>query len=148
ATLQQELHGAKSTDSQSVQAAVHAWLHQDFDTRPDQADPLAKWAHLASAGLMLAITLFATRRLTPEPADQLVFLGTLCTLMVLATPVSHMHYYAMVLPLVCGLWLRGLKGRPGAIAADIRTTVVLLIWGIMTAIPLLPGPAFDRLREC
>jgi alpha-1,2-mannosyltransferase len=65
-----------------------------------------------------------------------------------ATPVSHMHYYAFVLPLVCGLWLRGLAARPGAVSADRRTTAALAGWGILTAVPLFPGPVFDRLREC
>ena len=148
-TRKLELHGAKATDSQSVQAAVHAWLYPDPATRPDTVDPVAKRVHLAVGGLMLAVTLVAgLRRLTPAPADQLVFLGCLCALMMLLTPVSHMHYYAMVLPLVCGLWLRGLAARPGAVAADRRTTLVLAVWGIATALPLFPGPVFDRLREC
>ena len=68
-------------------------------------------------------------------------------LMMLITPISHLHYYAMVLPLVCGLWLRGLAMRPGAIAADRRTTWVLAAWGIVTTIPALPGPSFEWLRD-
>jgi hypothetical protein len=110
---------------------------------------VAKRAHLAVGGLMLLATLVvAYRRLTPAPADQLVFLGCLCVLMMMLTPVSHLHYYAMVLPLVSGLWLRSLAGRPGAVSADLRTTAVLVVWGVMTALPVLPGPVFDRLREC
>ncbi len=66
----------------------------------------------------------------------------------LLTPISHMHYYAMVLPLACGLWLRGLARRPGEVWADTRTTAVLVAWGLATTIPIFPGPLFDRLREC
>ena len=145
----EELHGAKATDSQSVRAAVQAWLHPDPDARPDEPDPRAKAAHWLSGGLMLLVTLaVGARRLTPAPADRLIYLGCLCVLMLLLTPVSHMHYYAFALPLVAGLWLRGMAARPGAVAADGRTAAVLAAWGLCTAVPLFPGPVFDRLREC
>lgn len=144
-----ELTGASATYSQSVRGAVNAWIHPDRETRPAEVAPAAKWAHLVSAAVMVGLTLVAARRrLTPEPADQLVFLGCLCTLMMLVTPVSHMHYYAMVLPLVCGLWLRSLAMRPGAACADRATLAVLVAWGLLTAVPLLPGVVFDWLREC
>ena len=143
----QELHGANSTHSQSVQAAVHTWMYPERATRPDTVDPIAKWAHLGTAAIMLAITmLVGRRRLTPAPVDQLLFLGCLCVLMMLITPISHLHYYAMVMPLICGLWLRGLALRPGAVSADRRTTAMLAAWGIITAIPALPGPTFEWLR--
>lgn len=148
-TRKLELHGAKSTDSQSIQATVNTWLHPDRDARPDDVDPVAKRAHWAVSGLLiLATVVVGWRRLTPDPADQLVFLGCLCAVMTVVTPVSHMHYYAMVLPLACGLWLRGMKRRPGQVAADARTVAVLAVWGAATALPLFPGPVFDRLREC
>jgi len=142
-----ELHGANSTHSQSVQAAVHTWMYPDRATRPDTVAPVAKWAHLGSGAALLGITLIAARRrLTADPANQLIFLGCLCALMMLVTPISHLHYYAMVMPLVCGLWLRGMALRPGAAGADRRTTVLLTAWGIVTAIPALPGPLFEWLR--
>jgi alpha-1,2-mannosyltransferase len=142
-----ELHGANSTHSQSVQAAVHTWMYPDPSTRPDSVAPIAKWAHLGSAAALLAITLIAARRrLTASPADQLLFLGCLCALMMLVTPISHLHYYAMVMPLVCGLWLRGMALRPDAAGGDRRTTVLLTAWAIVTAIPALPGPLFEWLR--
>src|SRR5207253_10395392 len=77
----------------------------------------------------------------------LILLGCLCVLMVLLSPVSHMHYHAMALPVVAGLWLRGLAARPGSHTAGPLTTAALVAWGVLTALPLLPGPTFDRLRE-
>ena len=145
---QQELHGANATHSQSVQAAVHTWMYPDRATRPDVVSPIAKWTHLGSSALMLGLTLsVARRRLTPEPADQLILLGILCVMMMLITPISHLHYYAMVMPLVCGIWLRSVKQRPGEVGAGRRTTLILTVWGIVTAIPALPGPPFEWLRE-
>lgn len=144
-----ELTGATATYSQSVQGAVNAWIYPDRGSRPAEFHPLAKRLHWISGAMLVVITLtVAWRRLTPNPADQLLFLGSLCAVMMLLTPISHLHYYAMVLPLVCGLWLRGLARRPGQILADRRTIAVLAAWSLLTSLPLLPGSIFDRLREC
>jgi alpha-1,2-mannosyltransferase len=144
---EKELHGANSTHSQSVQAAVHCWMYPDRDTRPNAAAPVAKAAHLVSALAMLATMVLAGRRLTSHPVDQLLYLGCLCVLIMLITPISHLHYYMMVMPLVCGLWLRSLAMRPGEAVADARTTWVLACWGVVTAAPMLPGMPFEWLRS-
>jgi hypothetical protein len=57
-----------------------------------------------------------------------------------------MHYYALGLPLACGLWLRGLADRPGAATAGRGTNLALAGWGLATSVPLFPGPAFEFLR--
>jgi hypothetical protein len=138
-----ELHGANSTHSQSVQAAIHTWMYPDRGSRPDVVAPIAKWIHVLSSAAMLAITLLtARRRLTANPIDQLLFLGCLCALMMLITPISHLHYYAMVLPLISGLWLRHLSD-----GGNRRTAAMLTAWGIITAIPAIPEPHFEWLRE-
>ena len=80
-------------------------------------------------------------------ADQLIYFGCLCVLMILLTPVSHKHYYAMALPLVAGLWMRSVVLRPGSHLADRRTTAVLAAWGVVTAAVLLPGAAFDAMQD-
>lgn len=148
-TRELELTGAKSTDSQSIRAVVQAWLYPNRETRPNTPDPIATQAHWGGGALMVLVTAgVAFRRLTPAPADQLVFLGCLCAVMMILTPVSHMHYYAMVFPLVCGLWLRGMALRPGQVSSSPGTLGGLVAWGVLTATPLFPGPVFDRLREC
>jgi len=146
-----ELTKTTATDSQSFQAAIHHVLYLDREKadRPAHASANTRLAHWGISGVLTAITLLvARRRLGPTPADQLVFLGCLCGLMMVVTPVSHMHYYALVLPLVAGLWLRSLADRPEAVWADARTTTALAVWGIMTALPLFPGPVFVIIREC
>jgi len=170
-TRAKELTNTTSTDSQSFVAAIHAHLYPDRFTRPPLADPGTRLAHWAiGAAMTLATVLVGWRRLRRPPvltvfprtagatdhfpaprgrgvADQLVLLGCLCVVMMLVTPVSHMHYYAMAFPLVAGLWLRGLSVRPGSVTADPRATAALAAWGLLTALPLLPGEPFDRLRE-
>lgn len=143
-----EIHGANATHSQSVQAAIHTWMYPDRSTRPDEAAPVAKRIHLASAALLLGFTLLiGYRKLTKHPADQLLFLGCLCVLMMLVTPVSHLHYYAMVMPLVCGLWLKKMSLHPQAESTDRQTVRRLAAWGIITMIPVIPVEPFLWLRE-
>ena len=116
--------------------------------RPPEYSPPTRAAHWATGGLMALVTLLAGWRwLGPTAADRLILLGCLTVVMILLTPVSHMHYYAMAFPLVAGLWLRGLSVRPGSVTADPRATAALAAWGLLTALPLLPGEPFDRLRE-
>ncbi|MBY0513181.1 MAG: DUF2029 domain-containing protein [Gemmataceae bacterium] len=140
-----------ATDSQSFQAAIHHLRHWDLprEERPLNASPGTRLAHLAISGALTLATLWvAYRRLTPDPSDQLVFFGCLCGLLMVVAPVSHMHFYAFVLPLVAGLWLRGLALRPGEVSAPLKTTLAVAGWGVATALPLFPGVPFDQLREC
>ncbi len=138
-TRARELTDVTATDSQSFQAMLHNWQHPDRAARPDKPSRATKLAHWGLVGLMVLTSLVvAWRRLRPEPAEQLVFFGSISTLMMLATPVSHLHYYALVLPLVAGLWLRGLALRPGAVSAGGTLVAVLVAWGVLTALPMLP----------
>jgi alpha-1,2-mannosyltransferase len=154
-TRAEELTDTISTDSQSFVAAIHAHLYPNPQSRPRTASSETRLAHWAIGAALVLVTAAVGWRVLRRagrvgdgrPADQLVLLGCLCVLMVLLSPVSHMHYYAMVLPLVAGLWLRGMAARPGSHRADPLTTAALTAWGALTALPLLPGPTFDRLRE-
>jgi hypothetical protein len=67
--------------------------------------------------------------------------------MVLASPVSHVHHYAMALPAICGLWLKGLADRPGHAWPSPLISVSLFIWCVGTGLPLLPGRVFVQMRE-
>jgi hypothetical protein len=169
-TRAEELTRTTSTDSQSFVAVIHAWKHPDPETRPADASREARLSHWAIAGLLTLVTVWVGwKRFPPSSvgqasslpelsagwkpaprkgaADRLVFLGCLCAVMLLVSPVSHLHYHVFALPLVAGLWLRALAARPGEATADRRTTLVLVAWGAATALPLLPGEVFDRLRE-
>lgn len=147
-TRAKELTDTTATDSQTFQAVIHAMKYPDPTARPAKADRDTRLAHWGIGGLLTLITAaVAWRRLGPEPGDQLVFLGCLCVLMLLVTPVSHMHYYAMAMPLVCGLWLRGMAKRPGGIGTDSLTLAVLVAWGVSTALPLFPWEFTSFLRQ-
>jgi hypothetical protein len=56
--------------------------------------------------------------------------------MIVASPVSHNHYFVLATPLIMGLML---DGNPGGVYPSIGRCILLVAFGIATAIPLLPG---------
>jgi alpha-1,2-mannosyltransferase len=147
-TREKELTGAVATDSQSFQSVFHVWQYPDRASRPREVAKHTRLAHWLLGGLMILVSMIvAWRNQTNTPASQLVYLGLLCVLMLLLTPVSHMHYYAMAWPLVAGLWYLSLSQRPGQILADRLTCVALLAWCILTSLPLFPGDTLLFLRD-
>ncbi len=147
-TRAKELTDATATDSQSFQAVAHNCLHPVKATRPAAYDRRAKLIHLLASGLMTSATAaagwFARDR---SPTARLVFLGCVSAGMLLVSPVSHMHYYAFGLPLASGLWLHVLARRPGAAVAGGPVVWAVIAWGVLTALPLLPGTPFEQFRQ-
>ncbi len=147
-TRAKELTNATATDSQSFQAAIHNLLHPNRADRPKVASSETRLAHWAIGFALTGLLMFAGRRMpTLSDADSLVILGGLCAVMLHLTPVSHMHYYALGLPLVAGLWLRSLALRPGSLGGNRSTRLAIIAWGVVTALPLFPGEMFDAFRS-
>jgi hypothetical protein len=147
-TRAKELTQTVATDSHSFQAVIHNYLNPDPYTRPADATVSTRIIHWAICILMTAVTLLVGWRCRGTGAtEQLVFLGCLLLVMILASPVSHVHHYAMALPAICGLWLKGLADRPGAVWPSPWVLIPLLIWCVGTGLPLFPGPIFVQLRE-
>lgn len=142
-----ELTNATATDSQSFQSAIHNWIHADPFSRPSVASVETKLAHWLVGGLATLAILISFRKLESNPANDLIRLGALGTLMLHLSPVSHMHYYAFALPLVCGVWLKGMQDRPDRAAPAGMAFVALIFWGIATAIPLFDLPLFAAFRN-
>jgi hypothetical protein len=143
-----ELTDLNATDSSSFQVVIHNWRNPNPWGRPPQAPDSTRLAHWAISGAMLAATLLVIRRRRDAgPADQLVMLGSLVLVMLLMSPVSHNHHFAMALPAVSGLWLRGLARQPGELFAGWGAAVPLGIWGAGVGLLLMPGELFLRLRE-
>lgn len=147
-TRAKELTATVATDSHSFQAVIHNWRNPDAATRPPHADTATRLAHWAIITVMTALTLAVAwnNRLT-GPANQLAIFGCLVLVMVLASPVSHVHHYAMALPAICGLWLKGLTNRPGHAWPAVGIAVPLVVWCAATGLPLIPTEGFVQLRE-
>ena len=133
-----ELIKVTATDSQSFQAAFHNALYPDRDTRPPFPSSGVRAAHWAAAGLMIALTLLAARRARGDGPGEVIAFGGLAVTMVLASPVCHLHYLALEVPLVMGClgasWKRAGAARLGAGALCLGAANVAA-----NVLPNLPG---------
>ncbi len=99
-----ELILVTSTDSQSLGPTIHNTIYLDRNTRPRQLDATLRMIHWLGAALMIGVTLLAAgwrsggHRLRP-----LILLGALILVMLLVSPVCHLHYFCLALPLIMGL---------------------------------------------
>jgi hypothetical protein len=143
-----ELTNVAATDSQSFLSAIHNNLYPVRWDQPAAASAGTRLAHWGIVGILtLAVCGVAMHCNTSEPVDRLILFGLFTLLMLHATPVSHMHYYAFGVPLVAGLWLKGLANKPGTVWPGWRAAGPIVAWGVATALPLLDGPVFEAFRH-
>ena len=144
-----ELLDINATDSQSFVALVHRWYNLDETLslpRPYRSRPLEKWAtaaHWVISILLTALTLLAAGRVRePSPFEEELILGCLTVIMVLSSPVSHLHYLSIAVPLTMGLLMavRGDEIYPRG-----KWVWLLAAVAVCGLIPLLPG--LDVLRD-
>jgi hypothetical protein len=93
----------KGSDSQSLLAVIHNLSHLDRATRPANALPAVRLAHWIVGGLLTVWTLWAAGWQVRDGPTVVLFLGALCILMVLVSPICHLHYFCLALPLILGL---------------------------------------------
>jgi hypothetical protein len=164
-----ELTGATSTDSQSFEILMHNALHmaQALQTgdpprdkglyywltwerlgRAPQPAPATRLAHWLLGGALTGLTLLASGWRRPGRYATLFGLGSLTLLMPLLSPVCHLHYFCLALPLVMGLlwnsWddpaldVRGSRIGPGL-------ALLLAVHFVGNTVPRLPG--LELLRD-
>ncbi len=136
-----ELIDVPATDSQSFQAVLHNAAHPERRTRPRTASPLVRRAHWLLGGAMTALTLWAFRRRDPDGRTTTLLAGALVLNMILLSPVCHLHYFALAVPLVMGLIAPAVHRSvfPGR-----ALTLLLAVNLAATAVPSLPGAAVLR----
>jgi alpha-1,2-mannosyltransferase len=139
-TRAEELTNITATDNQSFQAILHNYQYWGrLNSRPGQPAPWARAAHwLISGALTLSILLAAGWRRNDDPVHGLLLLGALLLTMTLVTPVSHLHYFSLALPLVMGLYAAGLNARPGDVLPRPALLALLVIAALGYALPSIP----------
>jgi hypothetical protein len=138
-----ELIEVTATDSQSFQAALHNTLHPERATRPPHPSRAVRLVHWLVGGLLAALTLLAAWRCRDDRLATVITFGALVVVMVLTSPVCHLHYFTLSLPLVMGAaaiaWERGRRRLGvGMIAAAVVNIVA-------NALPSFPG--LELLRD-
>jgi alpha-1,2-mannosyltransferase len=136
--LSRELIGMTATDSQSILSALHNTAHLKRATRPADASPRVRHTHWLLGGLMTLLTLAAFRRRTgsDESFRTVLLSGALVINMILLSPVCHLHYFALSLPLLMGL-VAAEGGRTAHPSWRLRFLIALYL--IATILPSVPG---------
>jgi hypothetical protein len=135
-----ELTNVTATDSQSILAIVHNTRHLDRASRPRAADAGDRLAHWAAGALLTLLTFAAAgRRPAGEGPTTVVLLGALVILMLLLSPVCHLHYFSLSVPLVMGL-----IAAPGR---SHRVGLWLLLGANVAANALPRFPGLEVLRD-
>jgi hypothetical protein len=83
---------------------IHNTTHQERSTRPHRATATTRWAaRIISGILLLAVLAAAWRSPQPDAAATVIVWGALVEVMLLASPVCHLHYFCLSTPLMAGL---------------------------------------------
>jgi hypothetical protein len=141
----EELIMMTRNDSQSVLAVIHNSLHPDRLHRPAHPTGVVRWTARIVVGLLTGWTLLgAGWRRSSSGTGIVLFLGALILDMLLYSPVCHLHYFSLLVPLVMGL----LDARWRGVAnPQLGKGFAVLLAGNVLAntLPNLPGmePARD-----
>ncbi|MFL5243237.1 MAG: glycosyltransferase family 87 protein [Gemmataceae bacterium] len=134
-----ELTGVTSTDTQAFLAVIHNTTFPNRESRPMWVAPWVRACHWILGGVLTGITLLmAGRRKSAASPETVLTLGSLVLLMILLSPVCHMHYFLLALPVIMGLisvyWDRHGFSRLGA-----GLSLLLAVNLIGNILPRLPG---------
>jgi hypothetical protein len=133
-----ELTDQTATHSQSVQAIMHNTLHFNLLTRPTQPSPTVVWASRGICLLLTALTLGAAWRRRNAPGCEALTFGLLIVVMLLASPVSHQHYFTLVIPLMTVLMAMSFE-RTDSSRVGWGLTAVIFVNLLASGVPLYPG---------
>ncbi len=146
ASRAEELTNITATEGQSILTALHNTLHYDLATRPRKASPELRLICYALGGLLTltAVSAFGRRR-CENGIDMVLLFGLLVLNMLLISPVCHLHYYSLMLPLVMALVADRWQERQD-LSLGPWLLGVLIVHGIAEFLPQLPNA--NLLRDC
>jgi alpha-1,2-mannosyltransferase len=140
-----ELIEMTANDSQSLLAAMHNTANLDRLTRPPHPSELVQWSARLVGVVLTLLTIAAAGWRTPgRPLSDALFLGCLIIVMLLASPVCHLHYFCLEVPLLMALMAVAWESGAGRlVGAGLAAMMIVTVVG--ETLPNLPG--FDVLRD-
>ena len=144
--------GFADTDNLSIQGALHnlSNIATPRGQRPNAPEPWIKVTHIAlSLGLLGATLLigpkpWARPRREDSALEIMLRIGMLCCVMVLASPMSHRHYFVLIMPALAALTFLNLMRSPLAVPCG-RGAVLIPAYFVLQIIPRFEdsGPLRD-----
>ncbi len=101
-----ELINATATQSQAFQVIMHKTAHIRVTLPPPNPAPWMKRSHWMIGGVLTLATLLFLRRHWGDGLAMMAGVGMLSLVMVLLSPVCHLHYFTVGLPVVMALIAR------------------------------------------
>lgn len=141
-----ELTNQTATEGQSILTALHNTLHYDRTTRPPKASPALRYISYLLGGLLTltALGAFGWRR-REVGVDVVLLFGLLTLNMLLISPVCHLHYFSLLLPLVMALAADRWKNHEG-VSLGPWLLGILIVNGVANLLPQLPD--MNLFRDC
>jgi hypothetical protein len=120
------------TDNLSIQGALHNLTNiaTPRGQRPGEPEPWIKATHLIVSLALLGATLLIgprpwSRPRVPDTALQIMLrFGMLCCVMVLASPMSHRHYFVLTLPAITALVSINIGRSPLAVPCGLGAVLI------------------------
>ncbi|HTU18771.1 MAG TPA: glycosyltransferase family 87 protein [Gemmataceae bacterium] len=141
-----ELTNQTATEGQSILTVLHNMLHYDLATRPPKASPALRCISYLLGGLLTLTVLAAFGwRQRDDGIDIVLLLGLLTLNMLLISPVCHLHYFSLLLPLVMALAADHWQ-KCDSVWLSPWLLGILFVNGIANLLPHLPN--MNLLRDC
>jgi alpha-1,2-mannosyltransferase len=141
-----ELTNQTATEGQSILTVLHNTLHYDLATRPHKASPTLRLISYAIGGALTLTALGAFGwRLREDGIDVVLLFGLLVLNMLLISPVCHLHYYSLLVPLVMALVANRWQKREG-VSPGPWLVGILIVFGIGHVLAQLPE--INLFRDC
>jgi hypothetical protein len=139
-----ELIEVTATDSQSYRAVLHNTLNPVRETRPPYPTSAVRWLHWILGGALTLISLLAAgwRRIRASETET-ILLGLLVVMMLLLSPVCHLHYLSLAIPLAMGIMARLWKDR-STLQLGGRWCLLFAVHFVAVALPHFPRLEYLR----
>jgi alpha-1,2-mannosyltransferase len=137
-----ELTGATATSSQSIQTVIHNLRNPNPTDRPETLAASTRLATWSAAAFLLGAAVWIGGRRPATPRNEVTFAGALCVVMVVISPVCHLHYFVFAVPQVTALWCGPRSPGTVALLAIFTATHALSLFPIH-----MPGGLAMPIRE-
>jgi hypothetical protein len=138
-TRADELTTVKATDSQSFLAVFHNTQYPTYSARPSQpSGGVRRASEVLSGTLTLLLLLTAGWRRSRDPLAVVLLWGGLILNMLFLSPVCHLHYFSLAVPLVMAL-LAARWERRGTLAPGPGLIALFAFGTVANLLPHLPG---------